>query len=46
MDLESIVIAAKEFMDLTNALITKVDAEGNFLFLNNTSKKIFGLSPE
>ena len=46
MDLESIGIAAKEFMDLTDALITKVDAEGNFLFVNNTSKKIFGLSPE
>ena len=36
----------REFIEGTDDLITKVDSEGNFLFVNHMSKKIFGLSPE
>lgn len=36
----------RTLVETTNDLIFKVDLEGNFLFLNNTVRKLFGRSPE
>ena len=36
----------RDLVEGTNDLITKVNAEGNFIFVNNMSKKYLGLSPK
>jgi PAS domain S-box-containing protein len=36
----------REFVEGTDDLITQVDCEGNFIYVNDVAKGIFGLSPE
>jgi len=36
----------REFVEGTDDLVTRVDSKGRLLYVNNTSKKIFGLSPK
>ena len=36
----------REFVEGTDDLITRVDAEGRFIYVNHIAKKIFGVSPE
>lgn len=36
----------KEFVEGTSDLVTKVDKNGNFLYINHMSKEIFGLEPK
>jgi len=36
----------RQVVETTNDLITRVDAEGKFLFINHMSEKILGLPPE
>ena len=36
----------REFIEDTEDLITQVDRDGNFLYVNHASKKFFGLTPE
>lgn len=35
-----------EVVEITDDLVTKIDADGRFLFLNHSAKRLFGLSPE
>ena len=35
-----------EFFDMTNELVTQVDQNGNFLFVNNAAGRIYGISPD
>ncbi len=36
----------REFVEGTDDLVTRVDSNGRFTYVNDTSEKIFGLSPE
>ena len=36
----------REIVEGTDNLVTEVDTEGNFTFVNETSRKVFGLPPE
>ena len=36
----------REFVEGTDDLITQVDAQGMFIYVNHTARRIFGLSPE
>ncbi len=36
----------RDFVENTDTLVTKVDSEGRFVYVNHTANKIFGISPE
>ena len=36
----------REFVDRTDDLVTQVDSEGRFLYVNGAARKVFGLEPE